>query len=207
MNENVKKILMDLQYRIDSTPESDPERENAIRLRDRLLAKHGMSLKDITEVRTERRFEKLGYDEQRMVCQYFMVHLNTFIDRAPYSLNSYRRKGSKAKYCNFVQIFLTDDEYRHHYGPVNSLVSIYRRKMRELDAELKKEAAAKRKALEYAIYEKADILFPEGWNGKKAAAPEWSLHDAMDAARSLDDTIFPKMQMRQDPLRLTKEGA
>ena len=78
--------------------------------------------------------------------------------------------------------------------------------MRELDAELKKEAASKRKALEYAIYEKADILLPEGWNGKKAEAPEWSLHDAMDAARSLEDTIFPKMQLRQDPLRLTKGG-
>lgn len=33
MGADAKKILMDLQYRIDSTPESDPERENAIRLR------------------------------------------------------------------------------------------------------------------------------------------------------------------------------
>lgn len=204
MGADIKKILMDLQYRIDSAPESDPERENAIRLRDRLLAKHGMSLKDITEVRTERRFEKLSDREEKMVCQYFMVRLNTFIDRAPYSLNSYKRKGSKAKYRNFVQIFLTDDEYRHHYGLVNSLVAIYRRKMRELDAELKKEANSRRKALEYIIYEKADILFPEGWNGKKAA-PEWSLHDVMEAARSLEGTIFPKMQLRQDPLRLEKE--
>ena len=204
MNADAKKILMDLQYRIDSTPGSDPERENAIRLRDRLLAKYGMSLKDITEVRTERLFEKLSDDEQKMVCQYFMVRLNTFMDRAPYSLNSYRRKGRKTKYRNFVQIFLTDDEYRHHYGLVNSLVSIYRRKMRELDAELKKEANSRRKALRYVIYEKADILFPEGWSGKKAA-PEWSLHDIMEAARSLGDTIFPKMQLRQDPLRLAKE--
>lgn len=206
MSADVKKILMDLQYRIDSTPESDPERENAIRLRDRLLAKHGMSLKDIMEVRTERRFEKLDDDEQRMVCQYFMVRLGTFIDRAPYSLNSYRRKGSKTKYRNFIQISLTDDEYRHHCGPVNSLVSIYRRKMRELDAALKKEANARHKALEYAIYEKADILFPEGWNGKAPSAPEWSLRDIMAAARSLDDTIFPQMELRQDPLRLTKEA-
>ncbi len=206
MSADVKKILMDLQYRIDSTPESDPERENAIRLRDRLLAKHGMFLKDIIEVRTERRFEKLSDDEQKMVCQYFMIRLNTFIDRAPYSLNSYKRKGSKSKYRNFVQVFLTDDEYRHHYGLVTSLVSIYRRKMRDLDAELKKEATSKRKALEYIIYERADILFPEGWNGKEAAAPEWSLRDAMEAARSLEDTIFPKMQLRQDPLRLAKEG-
>lgn len=206
MSTDVKKILMDLQYRIDSTPESDPERENAIRLRDRLLAKHGMSLKDIMEVRTERRFEKLDDDEQRMVCQYFMVRLGTFIGRAPYSLNSYRRKGIKTKYRNFIQISLTDDEYRHHYGQVNSLVSIYRRKMRELDAALKKEANARHKALEYVIYEKADILFPEGWNGKAASAPEWSLRDIMAAARSLDDTIFPQMELRHDPLRLPKEA-
>lgn len=204
MGTDVKKILMNLQYRIDAAPESDPERENAIRLRDRLLAKHGMALKDIVEVRKERRFEKLSDGEQKMVCQYFMVRLNTFIDKAPYSLNSYQRKGRKTKYRNLVQIFLTDDEYRHHYGLVNSLVSIYRRKMRELDAELKKEARSKHKALEYIIYERADILFPEGWSGKKAA-PEWSLHDVMEAARSLEDTIFPKMQLRQDPLRLEKE--
>lgn len=206
MSANVKKILMDLQYRIESAPESDPERENAIRLRDKLLAKHGMSLKDITEVRAERHFEKLTDKEQRMVCQYFMVRLGTGINEHPYMLNSYVRKGRKTKYRNFVQIFLTDDEYRHHYGLVNSLVSIYRRKMRELEAELKKEANAKRKALEYVIFEKADILFPEGWDGKKAAAPEWTLRDAIEAARSLEDTIFPKMQLRQDPLRLAKEA-
>ena len=35
---DVRKILQDLQYRINTTPESDPERGNAIRLRDRLLA-------------------------------------------------------------------------------------------------------------------------------------------------------------------------
>ena len=34
---DVRKILQDLQYRINTTPESDPERGNAIRLRDRLL--------------------------------------------------------------------------------------------------------------------------------------------------------------------------
>ena len=34
-----KQILKDLNYRIETTPESDPERENAIRLRDRLLAR------------------------------------------------------------------------------------------------------------------------------------------------------------------------
>jgi len=205
MGANAKKILMDLQYRIDSTPESDPERENAIRLRDKLLAKHGLTLKDITEVRTERRFEKLSDDEQRMVCQYFMVRLGIGIDEHPYALNSYKLKRSKTKYRNLVQIFLTDDEYRHHYGLVHSLVSIYRRKMRELNAELKKEAKAKHKALEYVIYEKADILFPEGWDGKAPKAPEWTLRDAMEAARSLEDTIFPKMQLRQDPLRLEKE--
>lgn len=36
---DIRKVLADLQYRIQSTREDDPERENAIRLRDRLLAK------------------------------------------------------------------------------------------------------------------------------------------------------------------------
>ena len=34
---DARKILQDLQYRINSTQESDPERGNALRLRDRHL--------------------------------------------------------------------------------------------------------------------------------------------------------------------------
>jgi len=35
---DAKKVLKDLQYRIETSKPNDPERENAIRLRDRLLA-------------------------------------------------------------------------------------------------------------------------------------------------------------------------
>ena len=41
---DARKILQDLPYRINTTQESDPERGNAIRLRDRLLARLGLSL-------------------------------------------------------------------------------------------------------------------------------------------------------------------
>lgn len=68
---DVRKILQDLQYRINSTPESDPERGNAIRLRDRLLARLGLSLDDIIIVRTRRKFEKLTGDERNMLSQFF----------------------------------------------------------------------------------------------------------------------------------------
>ena len=49
---DVRKILQDLQYRINTTPESDQERGNAIRLRDRFLARLGLSMDDIIIVRT-----------------------------------------------------------------------------------------------------------------------------------------------------------
>lgn len=44
MDAHALKVLRDLQYRIKVSDESDPERANAIRVRDRLLAKYGVSL-------------------------------------------------------------------------------------------------------------------------------------------------------------------
>lgn len=50
MDAHALKVLRDLQYRIKVSDESDPERANAIRVRDRLLAKYGVSLEDIADV-------------------------------------------------------------------------------------------------------------------------------------------------------------
>lgn len=75
---DAKKILKDLQYRIESAAESDPERQNAIRLRDRLLARFHMSLSDIVDVRKTRRFGyKYTKQEMMLVVQYFMKRLAT----------------------------------------------------------------------------------------------------------------------------------
>ena len=77
---DAKKIIMDLNYRIESAAEDDPERENAIRLRDRLLAKYGLHLEDLVEVRSRREFDKLSHKESAMVAQYFRRKLNIKFD-------------------------------------------------------------------------------------------------------------------------------
>lgn len=203
---DARKILKDLQYRIDTAPDDDPEKENAIRLRDRLLAKNGLRLEDITEVRTERTFDKLSREESSMVCQYFRKKMKIKFDEAPHFLNSYQYRKKKTKFRNFVRIQLTDDEFLQHWKAVESLVAIHRRKMRELEKQLKKEAEARRQALEYAIYERAGILFPAGWNGNESQEASWSFRDAMAAAEALSDTLFPQMQVEQETLRLAKES-
>ena len=87
---DVRKVLADLQYRIQSTREDDSERENAIRLRDRLLAKNGLTLEDIVEVRKTREFEHLSQKESFLVDQYFRFTLKIDCDVAPWNLGSYK---------------------------------------------------------------------------------------------------------------------
>lgn len=201
MNKTPKEILQYLQYRIDTTAEDEPERENAIRLRDRLLAKYGLSLEDITDARSERVFDRLTSEECALVWQYFLKTLNTEADAAPYNCAAYAKRHSHAKHNSSVEIRLTDDEYRHHFRIVMSLIGIHRNKMRELEKKLKAEADARRKALNYAIYEKAGILFPSNGDASPKA-PEWTLNDAINAARELDGVIFPQMQLDADRLRI-----
>lgn len=203
---DVRKVLANLQYRIQSTREGDPERENAIRLRDRLLAKNGLILEDIIEVRKTREFERLSQKESFLVVQYFRIVLKIDQAVAPWNLGSYKYCSRPTKFSSFVRIDLTDDEYSRHRPIVDSLVQIFRRKTRELKKKLDQENKARMEALEYAIYEKANILFPAGWNGSEpvegGTAPSWGLHEAMKAARDLEDTIFPDMQLTQETLQI-----
>ena len=53
--EQVLKVLKDLQYRIDVSNPADPEYENAVRLRDRLLAKYNVDLATLTAKQIETR--------------------------------------------------------------------------------------------------------------------------------------------------------
>ena len=138
-----KKIIMDLNYRIESAKDDDPEKENAIRLRDRLLAKYGLSLSDLVEVREEREFGSLTDSESSFVGQYF------------------------------------------------------RRKTKELAKKLREEHERQMKALEYAIYDKAGILFPAGYGNGGDDGSSYGLKEAMRAASELSDTIFPDLQIEQ----------
>lgn len=201
---DVKKIIMDLNYRIESAAENDPERENAIRLRDRLLAKYGLRLEDLVEVRSRREFDKLSHKESAMVGQYFRRKLNIKFDEAPYNLNSYKYRHKATKFNCFITIDLTDDEYRYHEKIVKNLVQIFRRKTRELEKKLREEAQRRMDAMEYAIYDKAGILFPAGSGGDSGSS--FGLREAMMAARDLEDTVFPDLYIEQEFLKLAKEA-
>lgn len=78
------KILKDLNYRIETADKNDQERENAIRLRDKLLRSYGLKLEDIADVRKRREFGQYTKDEQMIVYQYFVKRLHAKLGEAPY---------------------------------------------------------------------------------------------------------------------------
>ena len=141
---DARKILQDLQYRINTTPESDPERGNAIRLRDRLLARLGLSLDDIIIVRTRRKFEKLTADERNMLSQFFRKQFDREpLMSEPHHIGQYYEKGKASPYSRSLELDLTDDEYTHLWPIAQNLLKIYRRELAALQKKIKQEAKAR----------------------------------------------------------------
>lgn len=200
-----RKILQDLQYRINSAPESDPERGNAIRLRDRLLARLGLSLDDIIIVRTRRKFEKLTIDERAMLLQFFRKQFDREpLMSEPHQIGLYYEKGKASPYSRSMELDLTDDEYTH-LGPIaQNLLKIYRRELAALQKKIKQEAKARLKAYDYKFYEKAGILFPND-GSSKGNEPGFGLKEAVEAASSLAEVIFPTSHLTNDPKQLTQQ--
>lgn len=58
--------------------------------------------------------------------------------------------------------------------------------------------------MEYAIYERAGILFPAGHSGDDGSS--FGLREAMMAAHDLEDTVFPDLHIEQEFLKLSKEA-
>lgn len=202
---DARKILQDLQYRINTTPESDPERGNAIRLRDRLLARLGLSLDDIIIVRTRRKFEKLTADERNMLAQFFRKQFDreTFMSE-PHHIGLYYEKGKASPYSRSLELDMTDDEYTH-LGPIaQNLLKIYRRELAALQKKIKQEAKARLQAYDYKFYEKAGILFPADENST-GRDPGFGLKEAMEAAAAMADVIFPTSHLTNDPKQLTQQ--
>jgi hypothetical protein len=200
--EKVIKILRDLAYRIQVSRKDDPERENAIRLRDRLLAKYGLKLEDIQEVRKTRVLDKLTLDEMLVVRQFFGHHLKIDPgDGAPYNLNCYVIPSKTSVYKRLVEIDLTDDEYSKFWPQVKALVALWRREAKALEEKLKEEANARRAAFKWKFCEKADILM-EAKEGEVPREPGYGLRDLMAAAAALDDVIFPHHYVGEEQKRL-----
>ena len=198
-----RKVLKDLQYRIEKSAPDDPERGNAIRLRDRLLARFGLQLTDITDVRTRREFGDYTLNEAVIVFQYFCKRLGIKDNGvAPYMLESYRR-GTGNKQCRnrSIEIDLTDDEYNHHKPIVNNLVEMFAECMRKVERDLRKEAERRREATRYSFCDKANLLNDPDPN-QPARQPSWGLSEAMKAARDLEGLVFPDSHLGQEMKRL-----
>lgn len=200
-----RKILQDLQYRINSTPKSDPERENAIRLRDRLLARLGLSLDDITIVRTRRKFEKLTVDERNMLCQFFRKQFyREPLMSEPHQISLYYEQGKASPYRRSLELDLTDDEYTHLWPIAQNLLKIYRRERAALQKKIKQDAKARLQAYDYNFYEKAGILFPADENSS-SQDPGFGLKEAMETAAAMADVIFPTSHLTNDPKQLPQQ--
>ena len=200
---DARKILQDLQYRINSTPESDPERGNAIRLRDRLLARLGLSLDDIIIVRTRRKFEKLTADERNMLSQFFRKQFDREpLMSEPHHIGQYYEKGKASPYSRSLELDLTDDEYTLLWPIAQNLLKIYRRELAALQKKIKQETKARLRAYDYKFYEKAGILFPADESSEEQE-PGFGLKEAMEAAAAMADIIFPTSHLTNDPKQLT----
>ena len=202
---DARKILQDLQYRINSTPESDPERGNAIRLRDQLLARLGLSLDDIIIVRTRRKFEKLTIGERAMLCQFFRKQFDREpLTSEPHQIGLYYEQGKASPYSRSMELDLTDDEYTHLWPIAQNLLKIYRRELVALQKKIKQEAKARLNAYDYKFYEKASILFPND-GSSKGKEPGFGLKEAVEAASSLAEVIFPTSHLTNDPKQLPQQ--
>ena len=191
-----KQILKNLQYRIETTPKSDPERENAIRLRDRLLARFGLSLEEITEKREARWFQKLTWLEQGIVGNYFIV---TFPDaeKNPYCLGYYVKKyrtQSEKKYS--VYIHLTDEEFAKAEPYITNLLEMWRREFKVFKKKLTEEMTKRERAFRYAFLDKGNLL--RVVSSEEATTPNFDLADLMRAARDLEDLVFPENHLKHE---------
>lgn len=202
---DARKILQDLQYRISTAPEGDPERENAIRLRNRLLARMGLTLNDLIIVRTRRAFEKLTTDERAMISQFFRKQFDReALMSEPHHIGLYYEKGNRSPYSHSLEIDLTDEEYDRLWPVARNLIKIYRRELVALQKKIKQEAKARLEAYEYKFYEKAGILFPANPDAEQQE-PGFGLKEAMEAAAALDDIVFPTNHLKCDPKQLPSQ--
>ena len=202
---DAKKILRDLQYRIDSTPENDPERDNAIRVRDRLLAKFNLTLDDLQEGRSSQVINKLTRAEASMLAQFLQKQFGwEELDQAPHCINIYKYRSKSTQYSYFIQVELTADEAQVILPVARNLLKIFRRELTALEKKIREEAERRRKALHYEFYDRAGILRPAS-DTDTPSAPSWGLKEAMEAASALEGIVFPVNHLNEEQKQLPSQ--
>lgn len=191
-----KQILKDLQYRIETSNPNDPERENAVRLRDRLLARFGLSLEEITEKREERWFEKLTWLEQGVVANYLIV---TFPDaeKNPYCMGWYELKRKTTSENKFsICIRLTDEEFSKAEPYITNLLEMWRREFKVFKKKLAEEMEKRERAFRYAFLDKGNLL--RVVSSEEETTPDFNLADLMRAAKDLENLVFPENHLKHE---------
>lgn len=193
-----KKILKDLVYRISITNKNDPEYENAVRLRDRLLEKFNLTIDDLDiEERNEILFENLKNLEPGIVANYFGATLKTDIFKEPYKLTHYKYNDKRKKNLSVVGVFLTKEESQKAKPYVENLLKMFRREFEKFNNELEKDIESKRKAFRYSFLSKANLLCDAEDDDQERPA-EFDLSDVIKAAKHLENLIFPKNHIKHE---------
>lgn len=204
MNDNIKKILKDLAYRIKVTPKDDPEYNNALRLYERLKEKYHVTDEELLDKKLREFTDNLKF--LQIFIQLFAVLLHGRIDgNDSFCIKWYSFKDKRKKNLFDVELFLSDDEYKLINERFNALKALYKRELDKLEDrqknELKElEASHEReiKAFRYAFLDKANLLSPA--NGTRKESP-FSLSDLIKAAKGLDDVVFPQNMINHPPLK------
>lgn len=195
---DAKKVLKDLQYRIETSKPNDPERENAIRLRDRLLTRFGLNLEEIAEKRVSRWFQKLTRLEQGIVANYLVV---TFPDaeKSPYELGWYELKRKTTSEKKFsICIKLTDDEFSKAEPFVKNLLKMFRREFKTFTEKLDEQRKQAERGFRYAFLDKANLLRQSSGEDTDNSEPGFNWSDVMRAAKDLEDLVFPQNHLKQE---------
>lgn len=194
MDSKVIKILRDLQYRIEVSDENDPERANAIRLRDRLLAKYNLTLEEVAGTSKNREFGYYTRKELQIVVQYCYERLHLSKDQ--FDIYSYTANNRRKHY--YVETAMDDAMYDCHSRILRELLSMYRSRKNDYEKKLKKQMKKQLEAWDYMFMQEADLLTKASDENKgKGKKPSFDWGDAMQAAKDLEGVVFPQNFVEQ----------
>ena len=206
MNDNIKKILKDLAYRIKVTPKDDPEYNNAIRIYEKLKAKYHVTDEELLDKKLREFTDNRKFVQ--ILIQLFVVVLHGRIDgKDSFNFKSFSFRDKRKKSLFNFEIYLNDDEYKLIKERFEALKALYERELCKLEERQKKELKElevahdrELKAFRYAFLDKSKLLSPP--DGEKTNnEPPFTLSDIIKAAKGLDDVVFPQNMINQPPVK------
>jgi hypothetical protein len=206
MNENAKKILSSLAYRIKVTDKNDPEYENAVRLYERLKAKYGFTDDDLMN-RKNREFKDKKIFKQLFI-QIFVTRLHGDLcgnDDFNFRSFCFYDKKTEREFFDF-ELNLTDDEFKLVTEQFEAFKVLYERelksfikKQRKELKEFKEKQEQEMKAFRYAFHDKGNLLAKADGRDDE---PEFSFFDLVKAAKKLESVVFPQNMVKQEQCSL-----